>query len=785
MLRLLVRFILPTFLLLQPCCLWAGEVLKLLRAEIDIQGSTSPIEYFITCDCNGDGWEEMLAWGHPQTGTTDVLQMWAFDGALFIPERQWPFHDGRIFNCMVSDLDGDGSPEILLARSNGREVWLDVLGSETPGVVASSPRMPVPDLDGGGSWDGHFQLRAVTDVDGDNISDIICSCAAGYDLDPRGITVHSGATLELLGTFDTAGPVHRVKAYRGENLSETVILVEAGAASNGKVVGPFDDYHMYLYALNNSLDLIWYVPVGIGGTLWDFDLVDVSDDGLPEVIVGRELPRGSEAEDYVMEARDLMTGKVKRCRPVRRNLGTIIAEDLDWDLLPELIVTIADGTLEVLDRSFQPLYTHKEDAILHTFLVEDLDLDGEVEIVVRRGNVALMVFTPDLEVRASRDFGSQIRQAGVTRVNQDRAYLHASVVSGKELKHLRLVADKPARGFFVVLAAGTALMILSLRWGLKGIRIKRDRPDPEPIGNENPRSRSELLALLSGFSHSGIVLENLGRLAQYCENRVDPSSERYGKFRSELGSIIETYRDFTQSQLRQIAEHCAGMDGHQGVEGFREEILDMASVMKPMDRHRLPCDYGEETEKRIAERARTILDRAKAIRQQLIVSQHADVPAVLCLVVAAVRERALQYGVNRIELALEGGGYAHVDEDALKQCLEIVIVNAVEAMAESTPRDLQLKLAGADSRVKVSVRDTGCGISKERWKKIFERGETTKEEGRGLGLAYARELLSPFGGRICVEWSQLGQGTVMVIELRAVGEGSPVTAGKTRETTHA
>jgi two-component system sensor histidine kinase/response regulator len=66
--------------------------------------------------------------------------------------------------------------------------------------------------------------------------------------------------------------------------------------------------------------------------------------------------------------------------------------------------------------------------------------------------------------------------------------------------------------------------------------------------------------------------------------------------------------------------------------------------------------------------------------------------------------------------------------------------------------------------VKVSVVDTGPGISEENLKKIFEPYFTTKAQGTGLGLAIVCELVAQCSGMLEVE-SVLGQGTTFSVYL--------------------
>jgi signal transduction histidine kinase len=81
-------------------------------------------------------------------------------------------------------------------------------------------------------------------------------------------------------------------------------------------------------------------------------------------------------------------------------------------------------------------------------------------------------------------------------------------------------------------------------------------------------------------------------------------------------------------------------------------------------------------------------------------------------------------------------------------------------------------------RVKVSVQDTGQGISKEDLHHIFDRfyrgrNHTNRADGSGIGLAVVKELVEAHKGRVWVE-SEEGEGSTFHFIL-PVGEGERIT----------
>jgi len=75
-----------------------------------------------------------------------------------------------------------------------------------------------------------------------------------------------------------------------------------------------------------------------------------------------------------------------------------------------------------------------------------------------------------------------------------------------------------------------------------------------------------------------------------------------------------------------------------------------------------------------------------------------------------------------------------------------LILNALEAMEKSPNKELTLMTTSSDREVRVVMKDTGCGISKEIEPFLFTPFFTTKgEKHDGLGLVISRDLLTPYG----------------------------------------
>ncbi|MBQ4095806.1 MAG: HAMP domain-containing histidine kinase, partial [Oscillospiraceae bacterium] len=82
---------------------------------------------------------------------------------------------------------------------------------------------------------------------------------------------------------------------------------------------------------------------------------------------------------------------------------------------------------------------------------------------------------------------------------------------------------------------------------------------------------------------------------------------------------------------------------------------------------------------------------------------------------------------------------------------------------------VSVSLSADDEKAIVRVSDTGCGISKEVGKHIFEKfyqGDTSHSvQGNGLGLALVKRVIDISGSDISVR-SEVGEGTAFTVTLK-------------------
>lgn len=149
---------------------------------------------------------------------------------------------------------------------------------------------------------------------------------------------------------------------------------------------------------------------------------------------------------------------------------------------------------------------------------------------------------------------------------------------------------------------------------------------------------------------------------------------------------------------------------------------------------------------------------------------------------AMLEQEALR---REIRMRFPGGDspcFVRADRTRLKQILVNLVSNAIKYNRDQGSIEIQLNPKG--DRLRVSVCDTGAGLTPERLAQLFQPfnrlgHEAGPVEGTGIGLVVAKRLVELMGGDIGAE-STPGEGSVFWVELPAARP--PEMAGESSAT---
>ena len=186
-----------------------------------------------------------------------------------------------------------------------------------------------------------------------------------------------------------------------------------------------------------------------------------------------------------------------------------------------------------------------------------------------------------------------------------------------------------------------------------------------------------------------------------------------------------------------------------------------------------------------------ILDLAKVESKQVPLSHEPVLVAEVMLECQGMIEpQAREGGIHMTFPQFAIPCFVKADRTRLKQVVINLLSNAIKYNREQGSVEVECT-ESTPGRIRVSIRDTGAGLSPEQLAQLFQPfnrlgQEAGGEEGTGIGLVMAKQLVELMGGVIGVE-SSVGVGSVFWFELNsadapelAVEEAEPTAPAKSQ-----
>jgi two-component system NtrC family sensor kinase len=165
-------------------------------------------------------------------------------------------------------------------------------------------------------------------------------------------------------------------------------------------------------------------------------------------------------------------------------------------------------------------------------------------------------------------------------------------------------------------------------------------------------------------------------------------------------------------------------------------------------------------------RCKTIVsDLLNFARQNEVLAQSTDVKALVSQTIEEIKVRPVFEKVQIIPRLDPNTPEIQADSAQLKEVFINIMTNAAEAMEGGGILTITAEPT-TDEMLKISFKDTGCGIPEENLSKIFTPFFTTKPigKGTGLGLAIVYGIIKMHRGQIYVD-SEIGEGSTFTITL--------------------
>jgi two-component system NtrC family sensor kinase len=294
------------------------------------------------------------------------------------------------------------------------------------------------------------------------------------------------------------------------------------------------------------------------------------------------------------------------------------------------------------------------------------------------------------------------------------------------------------------------------------------------------------------FALFAFLISGLGAtLLNYIEHQVEAYKEIVS-LNEELNQYIERLQK-TQQQLIQAAKLGSIGELSAGVAHELNNPLAGVLVYTRLIKDKLARDsFNKEQLMGSLDKVESAIEYCTGIIRGLLDFARQSPPLLRPVTVSRAVDKAMslvghQAKIKRIEVISEENPALPLVVADFNQLVQVIInllVNGIDAMQEGCK--MTIRTSGDNGWVRISVSDTGCGITTENMEKLFTPFFTTKEDvkGVGLGLAVSYGIIERHGGRIEVQ-SEVGRGSTFTIVLPAYrGEEPPKPTENLAKTSH-
>jgi PAS domain S-box-containing protein len=317
--------------------------------------------------------------------------------------------------------------------------------------------------------------------------------------------------------------------------------------------------------------------------------------------------------------------------------------------------------------------------------------------------------------------------------------------------------------------------------------------DPRLAKNQlHPEDRERVVAERAHCLQLGAPFE--------CEYRIAAKDGRYAWCRDQASLVCDeesgekffqgvmldiTERKILEDQLRQSMKleaigRLAGGIAHDFNNILTAIMVDSHIIRELINKEHPASEYTEGI-LASAQRAASLTQQLLAYsRKQTLQPKVFDVSALVANL-KGMLQRLIGEHIE-LETSTCGAAFVRADPGQIEQVIINLLVNARDAMPDGGKVTIGIVIeridetgacpvpaSGVGDYVRITVRDTGIGISEQDLTHLFEPFFTTKAqgEGTGLGLATSYGIIKQSGGSITVE-SRLNHGTTFKILLQKV-----------------
>lgn len=281
-----------------------------------------------------------------------------------------------------------------------------------------------------------------------------------------------------------------------------------------------------------------------------------------------------------------------------------------------------------------------------------------------------------------------------------------------------------------------------------------------------------LIVLISGFIFVSSIVKPIKEINETTKliagGNMDARIDHY-LYKDEIGELCDSINNMAAeiSTADRLKNDFISTVSHElrtpltAIKGWGETILQVSDTDPALTQRGMNVIIDEAT--RLSGIVEELLDFSRIQNGALSLRiEKMDILAELDETVFAFKDRATREGVDLVYNAPDLPAPMDGDADRIKQVFVNILDNALKYTKQGGKINVTADVA--DDKIKITISDTGCGISAEDLPHVKEKFYKTNMtvHGSGIGLAVADEIVKLHKGTLDID-SVLGEGTTVTL----------------------
>jgi len=755
-------------------------------------------------DLESDGTSERIPIAYWEDQKNYFLQIHNVDGDV---RDQFNFWSKKIYSpskhhniwMSTEDWDNDKIKEIFIASMEKDSLFLNIISTRDSRFIQKDRLVYIrKNIRKNRPWDVASIICKTIDVNNDGSKDLLLSFRTDFSLQPRGFMTYDIKNDSIIDTFFTKASFTNISIRDIDNDGDEEILCRSGAGGNYSGTTGYPDNTAWFFVLNKDLTFkipprnygkmqtqisyaivdseIIIIATGINDSL-DAVYERISDKGeLLEKKTFNKLGNGK-IHSFYQNGKLFFLGTLKNKPAILYDecLNVIIKKDNFGSYYFAADLT-ADGKKELL-------FKYKNKLIIRNQLLE----------IIAEFSVDENIITPELVLMGKNKVnGIAVQTANVNTIYQlqestlNRFLIPFSLLIGIFIFAIFLIFHLMFKQIsifyhtflFFITESESALLLLNQNGKILNYNkqfnklVENTKLKKRAYFNETLVEKSEILNTINQSLKTKERVQSelsFNYTGKTFKGKIDviPFQAFFGYTFAYLIKIVDQTTEILNERTH-VWSHTAQKIAHEIKTPLGSIQLNLKALKKRIEKDEQNNNYEIKDDISTIE---SQVNRIKKLTSSFLKISNLEKSEISNYSLSELVNNALQkfssYLNDKVEINNDksiNGYNVSVDKNQFIELLQIIFENSIDALGGKGKIELSVKEKRNNDTIQLVIKDFGKGIKAEHLEKIFDPYFTTKKDGTGLGLAFARKIIADNRGAIEVE-SVINEGTSIILTI--------------------